>query len=232
MKPSNANLPKHVAFIMDGNRRWAQERGMDKLKGHYEGEQRIEPLVDHAIELGISHVSFWALAIKNWHRSQREIRVLLTLYRENLRKKVDAFHRKNVRVNVIGNLGMFPKDIRTMTREWVKRTENNTTITVNIALSYGGRDEIVRAVKQLVKENVPFAKISEKTISDRLDTAGQPDPDLIVRTGRVVRTSGFFLWQAEYAEWYFTDVLWPDFTVAEFDKALAWYQRQKRNFGT
>jgi len=222
---------KHVAFIMDGNRRWAREQGKSSLEGHKIGEERIEPIVDRAIELGISHLTFWAFSTENWKREKEEVEFLMNLFREGLHKRVDAFHKKNVRVNVIGNLAMFPHDIQQMVTEWIKKTKNNKTITVNIALSYGGRDELVRAVRHIVQDNIAYDSIDEQVISDHLDTTGQPDPDLLIRTGRVVRLSGFLIWQLEYAEFYFPDVLWPDFTPKEFDKALAWYQEQKRNFG-
>jgi len=216
---------------MDGNRRWAREQGKSSLEGHKIGEERIEPIVDRAIELGISHLTFWAFSTENWKREKEEVEFLMNLFREGLHKRVDAFHKKNVRVNVIGNLAMFPHDIQQMVTEWIKKTKNNKTITVNIALSYGGRDELVRAVRHIVQDNIAYDSIDEQVISDHLDTTGQPDPDLLIRTGRVVRLSGFLIWQLEYAEFYFPDVLWPDFTPKEFDKALAWYQEQKRNFG-
>ena len=216
---------------MDGNRRWAREQGKSSLEGHKIGEEHIEPIVDRAIELGISHLTFWAFSTENWKREKEEVEFLMNLFREGLHKRVDAFHKKNVRVNVIGNLAMFPHDIQQMVTEWIKKTKNNKTITVNIALSYGGRDELVRAVRHIVQDNIAYDSIDEQVISDHLDTTGQPDPDLLIRTGRVVRLSGFLIWQLEYAEFYFPDVLWPDFTPKEFDKALAWYQEQKRNFG-
>src|SRR3989338_6355687 len=225
------NLPKHVALIMDGNRRWAREQGKSPFEGHKLGEERIEPIVDRAIELGISYLTFWAFSTENWKREKEEVEFLMNLFREGLHKRLDAFHKKNVRVNVIGNLAMFPHDIQQMVTKWIKKTKNNKTITVNIALSYGGRDELVRAVRHIVQDNIAYDSIDEQVISDHLDTTGQPDPDLLIRTGRVVRLSGFLIWQLEYAEFYFPDVLWPDFTPKEFDKALAWYQEQKRNFG-
>jgi undecaprenyl diphosphate synthase len=237
------NVPKHIALIMDGNRRWAVENGLSKLKGHKEGEKRIEPIVDRAIKLGIPYLTFWALAIKNWRRSKQELDILLNLYRRNLNKAVDDFHRKNVRVNVIGNLSMFPKDIEDMTKAWIKKTKNNKTITVNFALSYGGRDEIVRAINKAIHDSrfkiqelkLPITHyplpITEKEFAQYLDTAGQPDPDLLIRTGKQRRLSGFLPWQTTYTELYFTDCLWPDFTPKELDKAIAWYKEQRRNFG-
>lgn len=230
-KLTTENLPKHVAFIMDGNRRWAKEKGRPWYEGHQIGEQRIEPLVDRAIELKIPYVTFWAFATANWNRKPEEIDYLLRLFRENLNKRVDQFHKKNVRVHVIGNLRMFPKDIQEMTAEWIEKTKENKKITVNIALSYGGRDELIRAFQKIVTEKISVKNITEEIITSHLDTAGQPNPDIMIRTGGEQRLSGFLLWQLEYAELYFTDTYWPDFTPEEFEKALLEYQHRQRRFG-
>jgi len=229
------NLPVHVALIMDGNRRWARKHRFSPFRGHFIGEERIEPVVDRAIELGIQYLTFWAFSTENWKRTKREVQFLLKLYRGNLSKTVSHFHQKNVRVRVIGNLSMFPNDIQKETFKWIEKTKNNTKITVNIALSYGGRDELLRAIVKLVGEirNSKFEirNLTAETFSQFLDTARQPDPDLMIRTGGVTRLSGFMLWQMEYAEFYFTDTFWPDFTVEEFDKAIAEYQRRQRRYG-
>lgn len=223
------NIPQHVAIIMDGNRRWAKSKGLSLFEGHKKGEEKIEPLVDYAIELGIPYLTFWAFSTENWRREKREVEFLLRLYRENLAKKVDSFHRKNVRVNIVGNLSMFPKDIQEKTKDWMRKTKNNTKITVNIALSYGGRDEIIRAINKVI--NNKRSHVTEKEFSQFLDTEGQPDPDLIIRTGGEKRLSGFLLWQSEYTELYFTDIYWPDFTPEEFKKAIYEYQHRQRRFG-
>lgn len=225
---------KHVALIMDGNRRWAEEKGIPQLEGHRNGYNRIEGIVDRGIELGISHLTFWAFSTENWKREKEEVDYLLNLFRELFSKQVDKFHRKNVRVNVLGNLDMFPQDIQEMTRKWIEKTKDNKKITVNMALSYGGRDEIIRAVNKVLKSHITHhtSRITEDEFARHLDTAGQPDPDLLIRTGRQRRLSGFLPWQTTYTELYFTDVLWPDFTPSEFDRAIEWYKEQKRNFGT
>ncbi len=220
-------LPQHVAFIMDGNRRWAKGKGLNQLQGHSKGVDIVEPLVDYAMELGIKYLTFWAFSTENWRRQKREVQFLLKLFRENLSKKVDSFHRKNVKVHIIGNLEMFPKDLQEKTKEWMTRTKNNKKITVNVALSYGGRNEIIRAIHKLPNSKT----VTKEELENYLDTKGQPDPDLLIRTGGARRLSGFMIWQMEDAEFYFTPVLWPDFTPREFDKALRWYQEQKRNFG-
>ncbi len=227
-------IPQHVALIMDGNRRWAKKKGLSSLKGHAYGEKRIEPIVDCAIELGISYLTFWAFSTENWRRSKQEVNFLLRLYRQELNKKVDRFHQKNVRVNVIGNLAMFPKDLQQKTQNWIIKTRENTKITVNFALSYGGRDEIIRAInkwyRSKMKQNENKA-ITKEEFEKYLDTAGQPDPDLVIRTGGEKRLSGFLLWQSEYAELYFTDILWPDFSPDEFLKAVDFFSQRQRRFG-
>jgi undecaprenyl diphosphate synthase len=227
-------IPKHVALIMDGNRRWARSHRLLELAGHRHGEERIEPIVDEAIKIGIPYLTFWAFSTENWQRSKKEVNFLLNLYRNNLNKKVDSFHRKNVKLNIIGNISMFPPDITEKTKTWMEKTKNNTGITVNIALSYGGRDEILRAIYKL-RENSKLktqnAKVTMEDFSNFLDTAGQPDPDLLIRTGGEQRLSGFLLWQMEYTELYFTETLWPDFTPEKFREALEEYQKRCRRYG-
>ena len=222
------HLPSHVALIMDGNRRWAKEKRLPKFKGHLTGESKIEPIIDRSIELGIQNLTFWALAIKNWNRKPEEIKFLLNLFRTSLNRKVNKYHRKNIRIKVLGNLSLFPKDIQDMTNGWVEQSKNNTKITVNFAMSYGGRDEILRAINKLPKDH---KEITEEEFGQYLDTAGQPDPDLLIRTGGQQRLSDFLPWQIADTELYFTPTFWPDFTVEEFNKSLDWYSQQKRNFG-
>jgi len=222
------NVPKHVALIMDGNRRWAKEKKFANFKGHVIGESRIEPIIDQAIELGIQNLTFWALAIKNWNRKPEEIKFLLNLFRSVLNKHVSNYHKKNVRIKVIGNLSLFPQDIQQMTDDWIKKSENNTKLTVNFAMSYGGRDELLRAINKLPKDH---KEITEEEFEQYLDTAGQPDPDLLIRTGGQQRLSDFLPWQIADTELYFTPIFWPDFSVEDFNKSLEWYAQQKRNFG-
>lgn len=229
MQLDKENLPQHVALIMDGNRRWAKGIGLSQFEGHTRGVDVTEPIIDCAIELGIPYLTFWAFSTENWRRSKQEVEFLLKIFRENLDKKIDDFHQKNVRIQVIGNLAMFPQDLQEKSRQWMEKTKNNTTITVNVALSYGGRDEIIRAIQRIPKEQ--YNNVTMKQFSNFLDTAGQPDPELLIRTGGEQRLSGFLLWQLAYAEFFFTETYWPEFTTGEFKKALLWYQEQKRNFG-
>jgi undecaprenyl diphosphate synthase len=233
----NANilLPKHVAIIMDGNRRWAKEHKLPIFEGHRIGEQKIEPVIDRAIELSIPYLTFWAFSTENWKRKEKEINFLMNLFRVVLEKKINKFHEKSVKINIIGDLSKFPSDIQKKTRNWIEKTKNNLRITVNIALNYGGRDEIIRAFDKMRTNSKHKAQNSKLNVIDfekYLDTAGQPDPDLIIRTGGVKRLSGFMLWQAEYSELYFSDINWPDFTLEEFEKAVNYYMNCQRRFGS
>jgi undecaprenyl diphosphate synthase len=227
-------IPTHVALIMDGNRRWAKQKKLPTFIGHKKGEEGIEPVIDQAIEMGIKYLTFWAFSTENWDRKKDEVNFLMNLYRHNLDKKIKTFHKKNIKIKIIGNLKMFPQDIQEKTVKWMEDTKNNKKITVNFALSYGGRDEIIRAVNKILKVK-HFGKdekeITKEIFEKYLDTNGQPDPDLIIRTGGVMRMSGFLLWQMEYAELYFTDILWPDFSPFEFKKAVIDYQNRKRRYG-
>ncbi len=223
---------------MDGNRRWAKLHNQSSFQGHYEGEKRIEPIIDKAIELGIGYLTFWAFSTENWKRTKTEVNFLLTLFRQVLTRRIDNFHKKNVRLNVLGDLSQFPVDIQKSVTGWMKKTKNNSKITVNLALNYGGRGEIVRAIKRIYNSTPKggqaefiIQNLTKENFGQYLDTGGQPDPDLMIRTGGESRLSGFLLWQMEYAELYFTSILWPDFTPEEFDKAVSEYQRRKRNFG-
>jgi undecaprenyl diphosphate synthase len=245
---------KHVGIIMDGNRRWARERNLPVFEGHRVGEQKIEPIIDKAILIGISHLTFWAFSTENWKRNEKEIHFLLNLFRIVLEKKISIFHEKNVKLNIIGDISKFPKDIRLSTAQWMEKTRNNKKITVNIALNYGGRDEIIRAISKMrsnsnssrhsgIHDSVilknsgtesgqfPISNFDNSYFNRFLDTAGQPDPELIIRTGGVKRLSGFMLWQSEYSELYFSDLNWPDFSVPEFEKAIDYYTGCQRRFG-
>ena len=196
-------------------------------------------MIDYAIAIGIPYLTFWAFSTENWKRNKREVNFLMKMFRNDLEKRVDAFHQKNVRLNIIGNLSLFPKDIQEKTAYWMNKTKNNKTITVNVALSYGGRDEIMRAVDKWRESSNIKAQMSKSdnrqlttdNFNTFLDTAGQPDPDLLIRTGGEMRLSGFMLWQIAYTELYFTKTLWPDFTPKEFEKALLDYQKRQRRFG-
>jgi len=225
-------MPLHVAIIMDGNRRWAAQRGLGPVDGHrVAAEKAVEPIVDRALELGIKFLTFWAFSSENWKRDKEEVQGLLGVFRDALKRKTEKLYQKGVRMKILGDLSKFPKDIAQKSLNGIRRTAANKKITVTLALNYGGRPEIIRAIQKLIKDKVPLKKINEELFSAYLDTADLPDPDLIIRTGGELRLSGFLPWQSIYSELYFTPALWPDFTPREFDKAITYYQKRERRFG-
>lgn len=222
--------PQHVALIMDGNRRWARARKLPIVIGHRKGYQKIEHLVKHARKLGIKHITFWAFSTENWNREQQEVQDLLHIFRHVLKKSsMKKILQENAKIVILGDLTRFPQDIQDNVNEVLEDSENNTGITVNIALNYGGRAEIIQAINKLLQEKTK--KIDEKNFAAYLYTNGQPDPDLIIRTGGERRLSGYLPWQGVYSELYFTDTLWPDFNSKEFDLALEDFSSRGRRFG-
>jgi len=221
---------QHVGIIMDGNRRWAKSQGLSPEIGHEEGARRIEPLVEEAVKNKVKFLTFYSFSTENWKRSPFEVQKILQVFRTMLYDStVDRLQGKGVRVNIIGSYKAFPSDIVQRVEEIHEMSKKNDVITVNFALNYGGRDEIIRAVSCLVEKK---EKVTEKSLAELLDTSNQPDPDLIIRTGGERRLSNFLTWQSVYSELYFTDVLWPVFTPLEFQSALAWYKERERRFGS
>ncbi|MEK7495297.1 MAG: polyprenyl diphosphate synthase [Patescibacteria group bacterium] len=219
-------LPKHVAIIPDGNRRWAKEKGKPTAEGHrYAAQTTLPNLINELIRLDIKYFTFWALSTENLvGRSKEELSHLFNLIRISLKSKYKEFKEKKIRLKIIGNLIKLPEDLQKEAYKITKETMNNKKITIVLGLNYGGRDEIIRAIKRgknLTKEN----------LGNYLDTAGIPDPDLIIRTGGEKRLSGFMLWQSEYSELYFSDLLFPDFTAKELEKAIINYSERQRRFG-
>jgi|SRR3989344_614662 len=215
---------------MDGNRRWARRNRLQLLLGHENGVKRIEPVVEYAAKKGIQYLTFWAFSTENWKRSEEEVSVLLDVFRKALSgSMMDRLKENGVRVQVVGDIISFPDDIQKKVFSIVDGTKDNTKITANFALNYGGRDEILRAVNSLIEDNV--REVTEDLFSRYLYTKGQPDPDLIIRTGGEQRLSGFLPWQSIYSELYFTRTLWPDFSAKEFAEALGEYKQRERRFG-
>lgn len=226
---TKSHIPAHVGFIMDGNRRWAKEHRMVVALGHERGGERIERIVEYAAKKGVKVVTFWAFSTENWNRGKLEIEILFRIFRNFLKSEMVArLIRNGVKLQIIGEYKAFPNDIVTGLEKLLTDSRDNTRITAIIALNYGGRAEIIRAVNALLKVK---EEIDEQTFSHYLYTAGQPDPDLIIRTGGEQRLSGFLPWQGVYSELYFTDVYWPDFDEKEFDKALEVYAGRERRFG-
>lgn len=230
-KLDSNNIPQHIAIIMDGNRRWAKKRLMPAFMGHEFGRRALEPIIRASAKLGVKYLTFWAFSTENWKRPEEEKNAIFNILREHGKKVLQDLQKNGVKLKVIGEIEKFPEDIQQVLKETIKATESNDTITVNLALSYGGRSEILRAVSKVIEQKIKPEDLTEEVFSEFVDTAGQPDPEMIIRTGGVTRTSGFLPWQAGYSELYFTDLLWPDFDEKELEKAIAWYQDQQRNFG-
>ena len=229
------NLPKHIAIIMDGNRRWAKSKGLPVALGHKEGAKTLEKIVRYAKTVGIKYITVYAFSTENWKRTEEEVSALMSLmqnYLDDYSKRADS---ENIKVNILGSRQGLSKKMKDLIEKCMERTKNNTGITFNIALNYGGRDEIVRAVKSIakkVKENeIDIEDITEQTISDNLYTKNQPDPDLLIRTSGEIRLSNFLPWQLVYTEFVFVDKNWPDFNEQDLDEAIEIYQKRNRKFG-
>lgn len=225
-------IPKHIAIIMDGNRRWARGQGLPEIKGHQKGSDRLEEIVELAAKMGVKAITVYALSTENIkERAKREVWGLFNLIKSSYHTKLKKMMQKGVRIEVLGELEGLPAIIKRIIDEIRKTYIKNESIQLNIALNYGGKKELVEAVKDLIKEGIDLSKLDESDINKKLYTKGQPDPELVIRTGGRIRLSNFLLWQTAYSELYFTKVLWPDFDEREFKKAIKWYQTQKRNFG-
>jgi undecaprenyl diphosphate synthase len=223
--------PRHVAIIMDGNRRWAAGRGLPSLAGHVQGVEAIRPIVKIAPDRGIEVLSLYVFSQENWRRPDEEVAGLLSLIDGAVRQYTDELVEEGIRVRVIGRLHEAPSDIQRSIREAEEKTRGGKRMGLNIAFNYSGRTEIVDAVRALIASGVPAHEIDEARLGDHLYTAGQPDPDLIIRTGAEQRTSNFLLWQGAYAELVFCSTLWPDFSEADLDSALAEFTLRQRRYG-
>ncbi len=237
MSMKTDKIPQHVAIIMDGNRRWARKQGLSIIKGHRKtAEETIEKLADYAISVGIEFLTLWAFSTENWQRDSKELEGIMGLFRETFSTAAERLHKKGVRVHTIGDLGRFPQDIREGVEHWKKETLNNKKLVVTFALNYGGRDEIIRAVKRLIvqEKNLTEKEIVPELLEKYLDTKFEldlPDPDLIIRPGGEQRLSGYLPWQGVYSELYFCSTLMPDFNEKEFAKALSEFDSRQRRFG-
>ena len=229
-------LPRHVAVIMDGNGRWAKKHRLSVSRGHRQGTENLREIIRHTDDLGIGALSLYAFSTENWNRPPEEVSALMQLILDFFASEIDELHRKNVRILILGDKSRLPDRQREVLEEAEKRTSGNTGLRLNIAVNYGGRAELVKAVKEiaaLVKNGrLTEEEITEKTVSDHLYTAGQPDVDLLIRTSGEMRLSNFLLYQNAYAEFLFPEKLWPDFTVADYDRALAAFSRRDRRFGS
>ena len=230
-----SNLPAHVAIIMDGNRRWAKQRGLDIKVGHKEGAKTLEKIVRYAKKVGIKYITVYAFSTENWKRSEDEVgasMLLLQAYLDSYAKRADT---EGIKVKVLGDISVLSKGMQSTIGKLEERTKDNTDINFNIALNYGGRDEIVKAVRKIaekVKEDeIKIEDINEEIISNNLYTSGMPDPDVVVRTSGEMRTSNFLPWQIVYSEFIFVEKNWPDFNEEDLDKVIEIYQKRNRKFG-
>ncbi len=230
-----AAVPAHIGFIMDGNGRWAKRRGMPRRAGHSAGAQAFRRIVKACEARGVRVATFYAFSTENWKRPREEVDAIMDLLRDYLKESLSDFRNENIVTRFIGDRSPLAPDIQELMREAEDATAHKTGMTVNIAVNYGGRHEMVLAVQKLahrvINGKLAPDQIDEQVVSDALDTAGQPDPDLIIRPSGEYRTSNFLLWQSAYAEYVFMDVLWPDFNAKQLDKALEIYAGRQRRFG-
>lgn len=229
------NLPSHIAIIMDGNRRWAQSKGLATRDGHKAGADALENISKFCNEIGIKYLTVYAFSTENWKRSKEEISALMAILRIYVESFLKEKDKQNIRLEVLGDISELSKGLQKSINKAVETTKNNTGLTLNIAFNYGGRPELVRAMKNIAKEvkgnKINIEDINEELISNHLYTAGQPDPDLLIRTSKELRTSNFLPWQLVYTEFYFPEKHWPDFGKEDLLEAIRVYQKRNRRFG-
>lgn len=231
-KLEKTNIPQHIAIIMDGNRRWAKQHGLEALKGHEKGAEALEKIVEAASKMGVKTITVYALSTENIkERAKREVLGLFNLMVKGYQTRLRKMMKEGVRVAILGEAGGLPGAIKNIIDQIRKTYIKSESIQLNIALNYGGQKELIKAIKSIVKKGIEVDKINEELIEKHLYTTGQHNPDLVIRTGGRIRLSNFLLWQTAYSELYFTRTLWPDFTPEELEKAIDWYQEQQRNFG-
>jgi len=224
-------LPRHVAFILDGNGRWAEKRGLPRLAGHRAGVKNIRRILKYLNQHGVEYVTLYAFSTENWNRPADEVNGIFDILMEVVAKETRELHKNGVRIRHIGQLQGLPEGVQKSIINAVKLTENNRGMTLGVALNYGGRAEILDAISRITADKIPPQDIDEKLFGKYLYTAGFPDVDLVIRTSGEMRTSNFLIWQSAYSEYYFTPVLWPDFDEEELEKALLAYSQRQRRFG-
>ena len=231
-KETNAEkiLPQHIAIVMDGNGRWAKNRSLPRSAGHVAGAKTFKDIARYCNKIGIRYLTVYAFSTENWKRPKEEVDGIMNLLREYL-KDATNFKSENIKLKFIGDFAPLAPDILELIRKDEAESADATGLQVNIALNYGGRDELVHAIRNLQEKGLKAEEITESAVSDALYTAGQPDPDLIIRPGGEYRLSNFLIWQAAYAEYWFTDVLWPDFSSRDIDAAVEEFSRRNRRFG-
>lgn len=231
MSEEFTKIPAHIAIIMDGNGRWAKTRGLPRLEGHRVGTETLRVVIRACIEFGVKYLTVYAFSTENWSRPSDEVNGLMMLLESVVDNELDSLDKEGVQIRHIGRLEALPERLRNKINHAIAQTRNNQKIILNIAWNYGGRDEIVYAVQQLVAAGTRPEEISEEVISRHLFTSQSPDPDLVIRTSGEYRISNFMIWQSAYSEWVFTPILWPDFKKEELRKAILEYGQRDRRFG-
>ncbi len=224
-------LPTHVAVIMDGNGRWAAKRGQPRLVGHHAGTENLRRVIRACVEFGVKYLTIYAFSTENWGRPKEEVEGLLNILEDVIDRELAELHSEGVQLRHIGHLDALPSMLREKVLKAIELTKNNDRLVLSLAWNYGGRDEIVCAIREIINEGIPAEDITPDIVSQHLFTAGIPDPDLIIRTSGEMRISNFLIWQGAYAEWYVTPTLWPDFGRDELREALVEYSRRERRYG-
>lgn len=228
------NAPAHIALILDGNGRWAKKRGLPRSMGHKQGVKTLEPIVEHCIKIGVKYLTLYVFSTENWSRPDDEVKGIMDLLREQF-KNIEQYVSKNVRIKILGDISRLDSDLIIQINDAVEKSSKNTGLTICFALNYGGRDEIVNAAKKIAEkieaEELSSSEITAEIISDNIYTAGIPDPDIIIRPSGEKRLSNFLLWQCAYSEFVFMDILWPDFTPDDLDRAIEEFSARSRRFG-
>ena len=232
---SNQTLPKHIAIIMDGNGRWAKQRGMPRIAGHRSGVKALRNIVEYASSIDIKALTVYAFSSENWQRPKQEVSLLMELFMSSLKQEINNLHQNNIRLHFIGNKSEFPDKLQTYIQDSEKKTEGNTGLQFNVAANYGGhwdvKQALVKIIQQVQSGKLTLDDVTEQTIANHVELNELPLPDLFIRTGGEKRVSNFLLWQLAYTELYFSDCLWPDFSTDELDKAIDWYQGRERRYG-
>ncbi len=225
------NIPQHIVLFLDGNRRWAKNKGIDSLKGHYQGYKNIIDICEWCKNRGVRVLTAFGFSTENWNRSESEVNYLMGLLEKGLYESLGKFKKDDVKVKIIGQKERLPKSLQSIIKTVESETEGNKTLHLNLAVSYGGRWDILNAVKKIAEEKVPVENITEELFESYVSTAGLPNPDFVIRPGGEMRLSNFLLWQIAYSELYFSPKLWPDFTKEDMDLALEEFDRRQRRFG-
>ena len=230
-KPPLERVPYHVGIIMDGNGRWAQQRGLPRLAGHRAGTENIRRVLTGCVELGVKMLTIYAFSTENWKRPEKEVKGLMSIFARVIDRELGELHRQGVQLRHVGRLEGISEDLRAKVHHAIELTKHNDRIVLNVAFNYGGRAEIVDAVRRIIHDGIPAEQVSEELVGHYLYTIDCPDPDLIIRTSGEFRTSNFLIWQAAYAEYYVTPTYWPDFDKEELYKALLAFSQRDRRFG-